>query len=64
MADIINLRAARKRQAREEEARRAAQNRARHGRTKAEKQRDLAEAEGLGSHVEAHRRERTDAEDK
>lgn len=63
MADIINLRAVRKRQAREEDARLAEQNRALHGRTKAEKHRDRAEAKRLRGHVEAHRRDGNDTDD-
>ncbi len=44
MGEIVNLREARKRQARAEKARLAEANRARFGRTKAEKQAQLAEA--------------------
>ena len=40
MADIVNLRQARKQKARDEKTRVAEQNRALHGRSKAEKQRD------------------------
>lgn len=45
MAEIINLRTARKAKARENAAAAAGQNRALHGRTRAEKQADRAEAE-------------------
>ncbi|MDR3418276.1 MAG: DUF4169 family protein [Nevskia sp.] len=45
MGDIINLNKARKRKTREQAEIQAAANRARHGRTKAEKQRDAALAE-------------------
>ena len=57
MAEIVNLRAVRKQRAREEDERRAADNRARHGRTKAEKLRDRAEADRLSAHIEGHRRD-------
>ena len=45
MADIINLRRARKAKARDETDRKAAANRVAHGRSKAEKQLASAEAE-------------------
>src|SRR5262249_2144957 len=45
MADIINLRQARKHKQRAERAQQAAENRAKHGRTKGEKQRDAADAD-------------------
>jgi hypothetical protein len=45
MSTVINLNKARKRKAREAAEKQAAENRVRHGRTKAEKQRDRAEAE-------------------
>jgi len=60
MTEIINLRTVRKQRARAEDERLAAGNRARHGRTKAEKLRDRAEAERLSTHVEAHRRDGQD----
>jgi hypothetical protein len=43
MAEIVNLRAARKAKARADAASKAAANRARFGRTKAEKQADVAD---------------------
>lgn len=43
MADIINLRQARKNKARADKDRQAAENRAKHGRTKGEKQREAAD---------------------
>jgi hypothetical protein len=43
MAEIVNLRRARKAKAREEAARTAAANRFQHGRTKAEKAREAAD---------------------
>ncbi len=55
MAEIVNLRAVRKRRERDEKARLADESRARHGRTKAQKQRDRDEALTLQTHVEAHR---------
>jgi DNA-binding TFAR19-related protein (PDSD5 family) len=42
MADIVNLRQVRKQKSRGEKDQKAAENRAKHGRTKAEKQRDAA----------------------
>jgi hypothetical protein len=57
MADIINLRRARKereRTAREEEA---AANRRRFGHTKAEKEKDAAERDKADRLIDAHRRE-------
>ena len=45
MAELINLRQARKAKAREEASRTAAANRAAHGRSKAERQLSAAEAE-------------------
>jgi Domain of unknown function (DUF4169) len=55
MAEIINLRTVRKRRERDDQARLADENRTRHGRTKAQKQRDRHEALTLQTHVEAHR---------
>lgn len=57
MADIINLRLARKQKARLDRDRQAAQNRALHGRPKIERDRQRAETAKLHDHVEAHRRE-------
>ncbi|MEQ1950427.1 DUF4169 family protein [Mesorhizobium sp. CN2-181] len=57
MGDIVNLRIARKRRDRDDKVRLAEENRVRHGRTKAEKSRDRAEADKLASHVDAHRRD-------
>lgn len=48
MAEIVNLKAARKAKARAEKDRAAEANRARFGRTKAERTRDAAEQEKLG----------------
>lgn len=60
MADVVNLRMARKQKARAEREQVAAENRAVHGRTKAEKQRDRIEAERAAGHVEGHRLDRAD----
>ena len=48
MAEIINLRTARKARARQNAERDAANNRAKFGQTKAEKQRQRADAERFG----------------
>lgn len=57
MADIVNLRQARKNKARAENERAAEQNRALHGRSKAEKTRDRLAAEQAARFVEGHQRE-------
>jgi membrane protein involved in colicin uptake len=59
MAEIVNLRMARKRKAREEAAAAAAEARAKHGRTKAERDLERARAEKAEREAEAHRLERT-----
>lgn len=53
MAEIFNLKVARKRRARDEAARVAAGNRVRHGRTKAQKVRDEAEARAASDKLDA-----------
>ncbi|RUX29388.1 DUF4169 family protein [Mesorhizobium sp. M7A.F.Ca.US.011.01.1.1] len=58
MADIVNLRQARKQRARLEKERDASQNRALHGRSKTEKQRDRILAEKAENFVAGHRREK------
>lgn len=58
MVEIVNLRLARKARQRAEAEMAAAGNRARHGRTKAERARDAAEAGRLTRTVEGARRER------
>jgi len=55
MADIVNLRQARKQKARDEKTRVAEQNRALHGRSKAEKQRDRLIADKAEKFVAGHR---------
>ncbi|BCG79773.1 DUF4169 family protein [Mesorhizobium sp. 113-3-3] len=59
MADIVNLRQARKQKARDEKTRVAEQNRALHGRSKAEKQRDRLNADKAEKFVAGHRLERS-----
>lgn len=55
MAEVVNLRMVRKQKARAEREQVASENRALHGRTKAEKLRDRAEAKKAASFVEGHR---------
>lgn len=57
MAEIINLRQARKNKARAEKEARAEQNRISFGRTKAEKKLTKAEQDLAKSRLEAHRRD-------
>lgn len=57
MAEVINLRLARKARERTRAADLAASQRARHGRTRTERQRDEAEAERLSRAVEGARRD-------
>ena len=56
MAEIVNLRLARKRKARADEATVADANRALHGRTKAEKQADAAARKKTVRFLDGHRR--------
>ncbi len=56
MAEILNLRQARKRKAREDRERVAAGNRALHGRSKAERERDRKAGEQAVSFLDRHRR--------
>ncbi|AMX93530.1 DUF4169 family protein [Mesorhizobium sp. M7A.F.Ca.CA.001.09.2.1] len=58
MAEIVNLRQARKQKARDEKLRAAEQNRALHGRSKAEKERDRVAADKSEKFVAGHRREK------
>lgn len=55
MADIVNLRTARKHRARAEQERTAEQNRVLHGRSKAERERDRLAAEKAENFIEGHR---------
>lgn len=57
MGDVVNLRTARKNRARSEAERQAEENRLRFGRTKAEKQKQIAEEARRTTLLEAHRRE-------
>ncbi|RWN99948.1 DUF4169 family protein [Mesorhizobium sp.] len=57
MADIVNLRQARKQKARAEQERLAEQNRALHGRSKADRERDRSIADKAERFVAGHRRE-------
>ena len=56
MADILNLRRARKRRGRAEKERDAAANRAMHGRSAAEKATDRLSREIEAKRIEGHRR--------
>lgn len=60
MAEIVNLRMARKRKARDEKERVAEQNRLLHGRSKAEKLQIEAEAVKSVAFLDGHRRKRKD----
>ena len=55
MGDIVNLRRFRKNLERERAEERALENRARHGRTKAERQRDADTQDRLASDLDRHR---------
>ncbi|MCE7797941.1 DUF4169 family protein [Sphingobium sufflavum] len=57
MAEIINLRTARKARKRADDATLAEQNRAKFGRTKGEKERDRIEAERLVRRIDGAKRE-------
>jgi hypothetical protein len=57
MAEIVNLRNARKQKARADKAAVAEQNRLKFGRTKAEKQADAAAKARAEKHLEGHKRE-------
>jgi hypothetical protein len=54
MADIVNLRTARKHKARAEKDRAAEQNRALYGRSKAERERDRQAAEKVEKFIDDH----------
>ena len=60
MAEIINLRLARKARARTEAERQAAENRAKFGRTKAQKAIERADAERQARSLDGARREEQD----
>ena len=57
MGEVVNFRLARKAKARRDADRVAAENRARFGRTKAERQRDVAEQERLRNELDGAKRE-------
>lgn len=57
MGDTVNLRQFRKQKARADKAKAADQNRARHGRSKADKQRDDLERQNVLTFIEGHRRQ-------
>ncbi|MER8827083.1 DUF4169 family protein [Mesorhizobium sp. M0938] len=57
MADIVNLRQARKQKARADKERLAEQNRTLHGRSKADRERDSLIADKSEKFVAGHRRE-------
>ena len=58
MAEIVNLRQARKLKARTAKEQAAEQNRALHGRSKAEKQRDREATESAKIFLDGHRRDK------
>ena len=60
MAEIINLRQARKQKARAEAEKTAAQNRIAFGRTKAERKLTEAERDKAARHIDGHRLDRDD----
>jgi hypothetical protein len=55
VSNVVNLNKFRKKKKREGEVKQAEQNRIRHGRTKAEKERELAERARLARLVDGHR---------
>lgn len=57
MADVVNLRMARKRKARDEREREADRNRMLHGRSKAEQRKTATEQERAERFVDGHRRQ-------
>lgn len=57
MAEIVNLRRARKHKMRAEQASEAAENRIRFGRTKAEREREEAQKILADKRIEAHKRD-------
>ena len=60
MAEIINLRQARKQKARAEAEKTAAQNRISFGRTKAERKLTEAERDKAARHIDGHKLQRDD----
>jgi len=64
MAEIVNLRMARKARNRARAEQQAQENRAKFGRTKAQKANERAEAERLAREIEGARRETDDGADR
>lgn len=64
MADILNLRLARKRKAREDAARKADENRILHGRTGAERREAKLRAHAEQRRLDGHRRDAGDEDDR
>lgn len=60
MGEVVNLRLLRKRKARAEKEKAAERNRAAYGRTKAERERDAAEAGKSRAFLDGHRRDGKD----
>lgn len=60
MAEVINLRMARKARVRDKAVRQAEQNRALHGRTKTEKERQQLDAERAARLIDGAKREQDD----
>jgi len=58
LAEIVNLRRARKAKARLERERQAETNRVLHGQTRAEKERQAAERDRMARTLESHRRDK------
>jgi hypothetical protein len=58
--NVLNLGRFRKRKAEEEKRRKAEQNSIRHGRTKAEREREADERRRLEEHVDGHERDPAD----
>ena len=63
MAEIVNLRQARKRRIREEKDRQAAQNRASHGRTRSQKSVEALTRDKARAFLDGHRRDEPSGRD-
>ncbi|MEZ5891988.1 MAG: DUF4169 family protein [Parvularculaceae bacterium] len=57
MSDVVNLNKFRKKKARGDKDKRAEENRARHGRTKAEKEREASDKDRARRLLDGHKRE-------
>ncbi|PSM17811.1 MULTISPECIES: DUF4169 family protein [Nitratireductor] len=64
MAEIVNLRLARKRAERAAREKRASENRARHGRTKTEKQTEARTERTARAALDGHRRDKPQGDDR